>query len=104
DHPLIDQVLAIVTLPIRNAGTCDSGVETVGLRDGPHGHEPAVTPTHHAEAVGINLIFLNCGIDSGKVVAQIAAAQISSIRAGDPFTLAVTSAWIGKQHVITACR
>src|SRR5439155_23793984 len=49
DHPLIDQVLTIVTLPIRNAGTGDSSVETFGLRDGPHGHEPAVAPAHDGE-------------------------------------------------------
>src|SRR5206468_5597274 len=80
DHPLIDQVLTIVTLPIGNARAGDSGAETICLRDRPHGHKPAVTPTHDAETVGINRILRDRGIDSGEVVAQIAAAKVLNVR------------------------
>src|SRR6478736_6378946 len=102
DHPPADQVLPIVTLPIRNAGTCDCGAETICLRDSPHGHEPAVTPTHHAQTVGINWVFLYRSVGPGEIVAQIAASEILNIRSGEVLTLAVTAAWIGKQRVITA--
>src|SRR6266496_4201271 len=102
DHPLTNQVLTIVTLPIRNAGTRDSSAETICLRDSPHGHEPAVTPAHHAETVGINWIFLYRSVGPGKIVAQIAASEILHVRTGEVLTLAITAAWIGKQRVITA--
>src|SRR5947199_1742097 len=102
DHPLIDQVLTIVTLPIRNAGTGNSGAETICLRNRPHRHKPAITPTHDAETVGINWIFLDRGIDSREIVAQIAAAKVLNVRAGKIFALAITSARIGKQHIIAA--
>src|SRR6266704_726853 len=49
NHPLINQVLAIVTLPIGNASTRYGATETVGLRDSPHGHVAAVTPASHAQ-------------------------------------------------------
>src|SRR4029078_12562732 len=54
DHPLADQVLAIVTLPIRDPCTGDSCAKTHCLRDRPHGPEPAGTPTHESETLGIN--------------------------------------------------
>src|SRR6266566_3689610 len=101
DHPLTNQVLTIVTLPIRNASTRDSCTETICLRDSPHGHEAAVTPAHHAETVGINRIFLYRSIGAGKIVAQIAASEILHVRTGEVLTLAITAAWIGKQRVIT---
>src|SRR5438034_11376198 len=73
DHPLIDQVLAVVTLPISNASTDDGSTETVGLRDSPHRHVTAVTPPGHAETRRIDRIFFYRGIDPGEDVAQIAA-------------------------------
>ena len=69
DHPLIDEILTIVTLPIRNPGAGNSSLETVGLRDSPHGHEATVAPPHDAETVGVNWILLYCGIDAGEIVA-----------------------------------
>src|SRR5207244_3814562 len=59
DHPLIDQVLAIVTLPVGNTGPGNSSVETIGLRNGPHGHVTAVTTAGDAEAVRLDWIFLS---------------------------------------------
>ncbi len=57
EHPLIDQVLAVVTLPISNAGAGNGGVEAARLCDCPHGHEASVTPAGHAEAIWIDRIF-----------------------------------------------
>src|SRR5438876_12154629 len=57
DHPLIDQVLAIVTLPITNAGTGHGTTESISLRDSPHRHVAAVTPSGHAETRRIDRIF-----------------------------------------------
>src|SRR5206468_6607523 len=83
DHPLIDQVLAIVTVPICKASTCDGATETIGLRDSPHGHEPAVTPAGHAEVLRVNRIFFYRGIDPGEHVTQIAAAKIFHVGTGE---------------------
>src|SRR5436190_19477402 len=87
---------------IRDPCTCDSCAETICLRNRPHGHESAVTPTRDAETVGINWIFLYRSIGSGEIVAQIAASEILHIRTGEVLALPVTAARIWKQHVITA--
>src|SRR5512133_262289 len=102
DHPLAYQVLSIVTLPVGNACAGDSGLETVGLRDSPHGHVTAVTPSSHAETRRIDWIFLYCCINSGEDVTQIAAAEIFYIGAGELFSLTITSARVRHQHVVTA--
>src|SRR5207245_6158809 len=100
--PLIDQVLAIVTLPVGNAGTGKGGGETVGLRDCPLVHEPAVTPAGNAETLGIDWVFLRDSVDASHAVTQIAVPKIFHIRAGELFSLTVTAARIGKKNVITA--
>src|SRR5207249_4505255 len=103
DHPLIDQILPIVTLPIRDASTGDGGAEAIRLRHGPHSHEPAVAPAGHTETVGIDWIFLYRCIDSGEIVAQVAAPKILHVCTREIFTLAVASTGIWKEHVIIAC-
>src|SRR2546430_7827498 len=104
DHPLIAQVLAIVTLPICKASTRHGPTETIGLRNCPHGHEPAVTPAGHAETRRIDWIFFYCGIDPGEHVAQIAGAKIFHVSAGEIFSLTVTSTRIRHQNVVTSRR
>src|SRR5438067_12959949 len=90
-HPLIDQVLAIVTLPIGNARAGYGAMEAISLRNCPHRHEAAVTPPRHAETRRIDRIFFYRGIDPGEDVAQIARAEIFHVGAGELFTLTVTS-------------
>src|SRR5205823_7386096 len=102
NHPLIDQVLAIVTLPVGNTGASNSGVETIGLRNSPHGHVTAITPSSNAEAVRSDWILCYRRIDPGKDVAQIAAAEILHVGASELFSLAVTATRIRHQHVVTA--
>src|SRR2546430_8279176 len=81
NHPLIDQVLAIVTLPVGNAGTGDSAAETVSLADSPHGHKAAVTPAGHAETRRIDWILAHRSMDPGKHFALIAAARVVQVSA-----------------------
>src|SRR5207253_10330851 len=57
NHPLVNQVLAVVTLPIGYARSRHGAAETVRLRYGPHGHEPAVTPASHAQTRRIDRMF-----------------------------------------------
>src|SRR6476660_10585025 len=56
DHPLVDQILAVVTLPIGDARTRHRAAETVRLRDRPHCHIAAITPTGDPEARRIDRI------------------------------------------------
>src|SRR5437764_11565432 len=49
DHPLVDAVLAIVALPVRDSGAGYCCLEAVCLRDGPHCHVAAVAPTRHPQ-------------------------------------------------------
>src|ERR1051326_8142878 len=86
DHPLPDQVLAVITLPVCDARTCDGCVETICLRHCPHRHEAAVAPAGDAEAVRINRISLYRRIYSSEIVAQIAASEILDIGTGEVFT------------------
>jgi hypothetical protein len=99
---LIDEVLAIVTLPICNAGTGDCCAETIGLRNSPHGHVATVTPAGHAEMRRVDWIFFDGCIDSRKDIAQIPAAEIFHVGSGKRLSLAVTTARVRHQHVVTA--
>jgi len=101
---LIDQVLAIVTLSIGNAGTGNGATEAISLRDSPHGHLPAVTPSGHAETRRIDRIFSYRGVDSGEDVAQIAGAKIFHVGADELFSLAISSARIRHQDVVISFR
>src|SRR5438552_7441690 len=92
DHPLIDQILAVVTLPIGDAGAGDCASEPICLRDRPHGHETAVAPSGHTKTIGVNGIFFYGGIDSSHGVAQIAVSEIFYVRASELFALAITAA------------
>src|SRR5947207_12677951 len=94
DHPLTDQILAIVTLPVGDAGAGDSGMETIGLGDGPHRHVAAIAPTRHAETRGIDRILRNRGINASEDVAKIAAAEVLHVGAGEISPLTVASARI----------
>src|SRR5437870_12482763 len=102
NHPLIDQVLAVVTLPISDASTRDGATKTVRLRDRPHRHVAAVTPTSHTQSCRIDGMLGDGGIDAGKNVAQIAAPKVFHIRASKLFSLAIASAGIWQQNVVTA--
>ena len=55
-----------------------------------------------AETIGINGIFFYRRVDSGEIIAQIAVAKIFYVGAGELFALAVASARIRQEHVITA--
>src|SRR2546427_8697353 len=94
DHPLIDQVLAVVTLPIGDAGAGDSAVETICLRDCPHRHKSAVTPPGHAETILIDRIFFERSIDSSHGIAQIAMPEILHVCTREFLALAITATWI----------
>src|SRR5262249_46724387 len=104
DHPLIDQVLAIVTLPIRDASAGERCMETMGRSDSPDGHVAAVTPAGHAETRWIDRIFFYHCINSGEDVAQIAAAKIFHVTAGKILSLTITSARIRHQQIVAARR
>src|SRR5207302_2062406 len=97
----IDQVLALVTLQIDNTSASYRTAETVRLRDGPHCHVTAVTPTGDTQSCRIDRIPGDGGIHSGENVAQIAASKVFHIRAGKLFSLAITSAGIRQQDVVT---
>src|SRR5205809_3099706 len=102
DHPLIDQVLAVVTLLVGDPSTGDGGAETDSLCDGPHRHVAAVTPTGHTQPCWIDGILGDGGIYSRENVTQIAAPKVFHISAGKLFSLTITPARIGKQNVVTA--
>src|SRR5437667_3624073 len=102
NHPLINQVLAVVTLPVGNAGTRNGATEAISLRDSPHRHVATVTPSGDAETRRIDWIFFYRGIDPGEDVTQIAGAKIFHVGAGELFSLAVTSTRIRYQDVVTS--
>ena len=100
DHPLVDAILAVVALPVGDAGAGHGGLEAVGLRDGPHGHVAAVAPAGDAEAVGIDGRGVDGGVDARQDVAQIAVAEILDVGAGEGLALAEAAARIWLQDEI----
>src|SRR5439155_45881 len=99
NHPLVDQVLAVVTLQIDNTSASYRTAETVRLRDRPHCHITAVTPTGDTQSCRIDRILGDGGIYSGENVAQVAASKVFHVGTGKFFSLAVASARIRQQDV-----
>src|SRR5438552_18648001 len=97
----MDQFRARVPLPFGNAAPRNTPTQTFRWRNSPHGHNPAVTPPGHTQTRWIDWIFFYRGVDSGERVAQIAAAEIFHVGAGELFSLAITSARIGHQNIVT---
>src|SRR5262249_52299002 len=101
DHPLVDQVLAIVTLPIGDASAGDGRMETISLGDRPHRHVTAIAPTRHAEPRRINRILRNRSINTSEDVAKIASTEIFYVGAGEIFALTIAPPGIRQQHIVT---
>src|SRR5581483_49780 len=91
NHPLVDGVLTVVALPIGKAGAGDGGAKTVGLRDGPHGHVPAIAPPGDADALRVDRRRAKSFIDTCEDVAQIASAEIFDVGARESFALPVAA-------------
>ena len=100
DHPLVDEIFAVVALPVGEAGAGHGGFEAIRLRDGPHGHVAAVAPTADAEAVGIDGSGVDGSVDSGHDVFEIAVAEILDVGSGEGFAFAEAAARIGLQDEI----
>src|SRR5580658_7407893 len=100
NHPLVDEIFAVVALPIGEAGAGHGGFEAVGLRDGPHGHVAAVAPAADAEAFGIDGRDFDGFVDAGHDVLEVAIAKISDVGAGEGFALAEAAAGIGLEDKI----
>src|SRR5439155_27097063 len=97
NHPLVDQFLAVIALPIRDSSTSYGRTETVSLGDGPHRHEPAITPSRNANTFGIDRIFGNRGVDTGRNIAQVSSTEVFHICFSKIFTLTLTSARIRQE-------
>ena len=72
----------------------------MGLGDGEHGHETAVAPAGDADAVGIDGIFGEDGIDAGEDVAQVAVAEVLAVGLGEGLALAVAAARVGHEDEV----
>src|SRR5215472_390454 len=68
NHPFINLVLSVVALPVRNSSAGNCGGETVGLCNGPHGHEPSVAPSGNTQPIGVDGMLWNHGIDATQNV------------------------------------
>src|SRR4029077_18554328 len=72
NHPLVNQVLAVITLQISNSGSGDRGPEAIWFSDGAHRHLPAIPPSGYAKSRGIDRVFFNHGVDTREIVTKIA--------------------------------
>src|SRR5580658_2155540 len=79
EHPLVDPVLAVVALPVRDAGAGEGRFEAVRLRDGPHRHVAAVAEPTDTQARVVDRRDFFDGVDPGQDVAQIAAAEVLDV-------------------------
>src|SRR5579863_2628318 len=89
NHPLVDSVLAVVALPVGKAGAGYGRAETIGLRDRPHRHESAVTPSAYAYALFIHRKLLHHRIHSAQDVAQVSIAEVLDVGARELFAFTV---------------
>src|SRR5258708_16095541 len=100
-QPLIDGDLAIITLPVCDAGARKRSPEPIGLRDGPHGHKSAVAPARNSDALLVHGITLRHGIYTGQNIAQITVSEIADVGAREFLTLPVAAARIRKKEKIS---
>src|SRR6185436_3241852 len=79
DHPLIDAVLPIIALPVRDPGSGDRGAEAAGLGHRPHRHVAAIAPAGDADALGIDRQGLQDLVDAGQDVPQVAVPEVLDV-------------------------
>src|SRR5579872_162835 len=75
DQPLIDLILSIVALEVCQSGAGNGGGKAIRLRNRPHGHVAAITPSRNAEAMLVNRRLLERLIHSSHDVAEISVAK-----------------------------
>ena len=80
----------------RRADRC--GLEAVGLRHDPRGHEPAVAPAHDAEPVGVRDSHGDDGVDPRHEVAIVAAAPVLLVGAPKRRPVAGRAPRVRAQH------
>jgi len=100
NHPLVNEIFAVIALPVGEACACHGGFEAAGLRDGPHGHVAPVAPTADAQAIVVDGGDFNGFVDAGHDVFEVAIAEISDVGAGEGFALAEAAAGIGLENKI----
>ena len=100
DHPLVDEIFAVVALPVGETGAGHGGFEAVGLRDGPHGHVAAVAPAADTEAIRIDGRDFDGFVDAGHDVLEVAVAKILDVGASERLALAEAAARIRLQDEI----
>src|SRR5271166_1187504 len=93
-HPLVDGILAVIALPVRDACARHGGAEAIGLGDREHRHVTAVAPAGHTDALLIYRIPRGDGVYSGENVAQVAVAKVLDVGCGEGLARAVAAARI----------
>ncbi len=104
DHPLIDVVLAVVALPIGDAGARDGGAEPSGLSDRPHRHIAAVTPSRDPDLVFIHRKFFDELVHAGHDVAEVAVAEVADVGLREGFPLPEAAARVREEDEVAAAR
>ena len=94
NHPLIDSVLPVIALPVRDARARERRAEAMRLRDRPHGHVTAVAPARDADALIVHRIALHHRVHAGQNIVQIAVPEILHVGAREIFALPITAARI----------
>src|SRR5439155_24035491 len=97
-------VLAVIALPVGDARPGDGRAKALGLRHGPHGHVAAVTPTGHAETLGIYRPRAHHFIHAAEDVAQVPMAEIFNVGPRELFSLPVAAARVGVENEVILCR
>src|SRR5215475_5077636 len=75
-HPLVNAILPVVALPVRNPGAGHGGMEAVSLGHRSHRHIAAVAPPGDANAVSIHRQRLHYFIHACENVSQVSVAKI----------------------------
>src|SRR5258708_18187196 len=88
------------TRQIGHAGARHGRLETVGLRDSPHGHVPAVGPSTDSEPLRIRVATLHQPVHSGHNILEISAAPIRAIALDKFVTIAGGAANIRTEHEV----
>src|SRR6266446_1379648 len=89
---------------IRDCSANDCSLETVCVRDGPGGHETAVTPSAHAQVIRISDSTRYQLIHAVHTVLKIAKAPVTIVCFGKRRSGAIRTARIGEKYSVTMRR
>src|SRR6202007_2958619 len=98
NHPLVNLVLPVIALIVRDPRSRHGRFEAIGLGHSPHRHESAVAPSCKAEPIGIDGRHPKSLVNSREDVTEIPITEIPHVGPSERLALAKAAARVRLQN------